>query len=108
MRGVTPRRRSQARSSAESYPLSARALSGRRRRGPRRERISGKAMNKGLNASMPAVLAAERPTTSGSPAASDSTWSLLPLLARSTGLGPVSDAWLIIASPVNSTFRSGR
>lgn len=62
----------------------------RRRRGPRRERTAGIARTKGLSACWSLVLAAETATARGRPVASVSTWSLLPGLPRSTGLGPVS------------------
>ncbi|SFQ26930.1 hypothetical protein SAMN04489713_125119 [Actinomadura madurae] len=104
MRGTIPRRRSQARCSAELYALSARTFTGRQRRGPRRDRIAGNAINKGLNAWLSWTLAAETATTSGSPAASDRTWSLLPFLPRSTGLGPVSVPPLLARTAAASTI----
>src|SRR5215468_2151046 len=50
MRGVMPRRRSQVRNPGMSYALSACSLSGRRRRGPRRDRTAGMASTRGLRA----------------------------------------------------------
>jgi hypothetical protein len=45
----------------------------RRRRGPRRDRIGGNAISKGLSVWLSWTLAADIATTSGSPAASDRT-----------------------------------
>jgi len=91
IRGAMPRPRSQAMASAEWQALSARSLLGRLRRGPRRERMAGIALTSGCSAWLSWTLAAETPTASGTPCASDNTCSLLPGLPRSTGFGPVSD-----------------
>lgn len=55
---------------------------------PTRSRLRPSTM--GFNAWLSWVLAAEKPTRRGSPAASDRTCILEPGLPRSTGLGPVS------------------
>lgn len=91
MRATSPRSRSQARCSAEKYAVSARSLTGRRRRGPRRERTAGMPRMSGLRARLSCMFAPDTATASGMPWASDSTCSLLPFLPRSTGFGPVSD-----------------
>jgi hypothetical protein len=70
--------------------LSACSLTGFRRRGPRRDRIAGSALTKGLSAWLSWVLAAEIPTVKGRPDRSDRAWIFEPGLPRSTGLGPVS------------------
>lgn len=91
MRATSPRSRSQARCSAEKYALSARSLTGRRRRGPRRDRTAGMPRMSGLRARLSCMFAPDTATASGMPWASDSTCSLLPFLPRSTGFDPVSD-----------------
>jgi hypothetical protein len=91
MRGTSPRSRSQARCSAEKYALSARSLTGRRRRGPRRERTAGIARTSGLRARLSCVLAPDTATASGMPWAVTKMCSLQPCWPRSTGFGPVSD-----------------
>ena len=64
---------------------------GLRRRGPRRDRVAGRPWIIGCRAWLSWMWAAETPTSSGRPFASDSTCSLDPVLPRSTGFGPVSD-----------------
>src|SRR5690606_15108480 len=58
---------SQTRRSALLYALSSCSLPGLRRRGPRRDRIAGMALTKGLTANPSGVLAAEMPVARGSP-----------------------------------------
>ena len=68
--------------------LVGRTLSGRRRRGPRRERTAGIPRTSGPSAWTSLTFAADTPTTMGSPCASVRTCSLPPALPRSTGCGP--------------------
>lgn len=68
--------------------LSARSSTGRRRRGPRRDRTAGMPRMSGLWARLSCMFAPDTATASGMPWASDSTCSLLPFLPRSTGVGP--------------------
>lgn len=90
IRGMMLRSRSHAKLPAEWYALSARTLSGCRRRGPRRERTAGIPRTSGRSAWTSLTFAADAPTATGSPCASVRTGSLLPALPRLTGFGPVS------------------
>lgn len=70
--------------------IGARILTGRCRRGPRRERMAGIARIRGLNAWPSGRFGPEAATASGMPRASDTTCGLLPLLSRLIGFIPVS------------------
>ncbi len=91
IRATSPRSRSQARCSAEKYALSARSLTGWRRRGPGRDRTAGMPRMSALRARLSCMFAPDAATASGMPWASDSTCRSLPFLPRSTGFGPVGD-----------------
>lgn len=78
MRATSPRSCSQARCSAEKYALSARSLTGRRRRGPRRDRTAGMPRMSGLRARLSCMFAPDTATASGMPWVSDNTCSLGP------------------------------
>ena len=75
----------------EVVPLVRAELDGRRRRGPRRDRMAGTPMTRGRKARQSLVFAALMATARGSPAASEITWIFEPALPRSTGFGPVSE-----------------
>jgi hypothetical protein len=71
--------------------LSARSSTDRRRCGPRRDRTAGMPRTSGFEGEAVVHFCADTATASGMPWASDSTYSLLPFVPRSTGFGPVSD-----------------
>lgn len=90
--------------SAEKYALSGRSVTGRRRRGPRRDRTAGMPRMSGLRARLSCMFAPDTATASGMPRASDRPCSLLPFLPRSTGFGPVSDPPFFASTEAASTI----
>jgi hypothetical protein len=88
IRDLIPRRRSQTRLAALSYPLSAWTLCGRTRRRPDGVRTGGMSSTTAWNIVVSATLAAVTTAVSGSPPPSQTRWSLLPGLPRSTGFAP--------------------
>jgi len=84
IRGRIPRRRREARFAALSSPLSARTVPGRVRRRPAGVRTAGTSSRTASNVLVSLTLAA----VSGSPPPSQTRWSLLPGLPRSTGFAP--------------------
>src|SRR5215203_206019 len=88
IRARIPRCRSQARLAALSYPLSACTLPGRHRRRADGVRIGGISPTTSQNMVVSLTLAAVTTTVSGSPPPSQTWWSLLPGLPRSTGFAP--------------------
>lgn len=76
---------------------------GRRRRGPRRERIGGMPRTKGSIPWLSWVFAAETPIERGRPVRSVIKWIFEPFLPRSTGFGPVRSP---LSPPACSPSRS--
>jgi hypothetical protein len=99
IRGLIPRRRRYARFTPLSYALSAWILPGRVRRRPDGVRIGGTSSRTAWNMLVSLTLAAVTAAVSGSPPPSQTRWSLLPGLPRSTGFAPT---WSPHAWPARS------
>ncbi len=90
MTGRILRRRSSSRTAFESYALSPRTASGRRRGRPGRPATGGMPSTRLRVWVMSLTFAAVVMTLSGVPRPSQIRWCLLPVFRRSTGDGPVS------------------